>query len=150
MINPKIYLDICCFNRPYDDQSQLKIELETKAKLFVQDLIITKKIDLSWSYILDFENSKNSHSQKAAAIQKWRKIAVSDIDESPEIIELAKNIQKTGIKNIDSLHIACAVFSNCEYFLTTDRRILKYSSDKIKVCDPIDFVRIWEDLVNDE
>lgn len=31
----KLYLDNCCFNRPYDDQNQLIIELETKAKLFV-------------------------------------------------------------------------------------------------------------------
>ena len=30
-VQPKmrIYLDNCCFNRPYDDQSQLRILLET-------------------------------------------------------------------------------------------------------------------------
>lgn len=30
----KIYLDNCCYNRPYDDQSQVRIQLETQAKLF--------------------------------------------------------------------------------------------------------------------
>ena len=44
--NLKLYLDNCCFNRPYDDQTQLKIELETKAKLFVQNLIVKKEVDL--------------------------------------------------------------------------------------------------------
>ena len=40
----KIYLDNCCYNRPYDDQTQLRIELETKAKLFIQQQIIEDKI----------------------------------------------------------------------------------------------------------
>ena len=40
MSKVKIYLDNCCYNRPYDDQNQLKIELETKAKLYIQDLIV--------------------------------------------------------------------------------------------------------------
>ena len=32
----KIYLDNCFYNRPYDDQTQLKISLQTQAKLQVQ------------------------------------------------------------------------------------------------------------------
>jgi len=39
----KIYLDNCCYNRPYDDQTQLRIELETKAKLFIQQKITEHK-----------------------------------------------------------------------------------------------------------
>jgi predicted nucleic acid-binding protein len=34
-----IYLDNCCFNRPFDDQSYLSIFLETYAKLAIQDLV---------------------------------------------------------------------------------------------------------------
>ena len=40
----KIYLDNCCFNRPYDNQAQLRIELETKAKLHVQQQIADNEI----------------------------------------------------------------------------------------------------------
>jgi hypothetical protein len=32
----RLYLDNCAFNRPFDDQNQLKIKLETEAKLFIQ------------------------------------------------------------------------------------------------------------------
>jgi len=142
----KIYLDICCFNRPYDDQTQLKIELETKAKLFIQNLVFTNKLSLIWSYMLDYENSKNIHLQKSSAIQKWQTLAVNDIDETTEIIETSKNIQKTGIKNADSIHLACAMSSKCDYFITVDKRVLKYKSNKINICDPIDFIKIWEDL----
>ena len=32
----KLYLDNCCFNRPFDDQSQVKIHIEAQAKLDIQ------------------------------------------------------------------------------------------------------------------
>jgi hypothetical protein len=32
----KIYLDVCTFNRPFDEQAQMKIRLETEAKLYIQ------------------------------------------------------------------------------------------------------------------
>jgi len=33
----RLYLDNCCFNRPYDDQSNLLNRMETEAKLFIQE-----------------------------------------------------------------------------------------------------------------
>lgn len=41
----RIYLDMCCYNRPYDDQSQLKVAMETQSKLYIQSLIKDKKLD---------------------------------------------------------------------------------------------------------
>jgi len=35
----RIYLDMCCFNRPYDDQSQARIRLETEAKMLLQQKV---------------------------------------------------------------------------------------------------------------
>ena len=55
----KIYLDNCCFNRPYDDQTQIRISLETQAKLYVQDLVKNKKLNLVTSYVLWYENGQN-------------------------------------------------------------------------------------------
>jgi len=142
----KIYLDNCCFNRPYDDQRQLKIELETKAKLFIQNLVALNMLNLTWSYILDYENSRNSYMQKSLAIQKLQALASQDIDETPEILQISNEIQRTGIKNADSLHLACAIFSKCDYFITVDKRVLKYATDKIVICNPIEFIDIWEGL----
>ena len=58
----KIYLDNCCFNRPYDDQTYLPVRLETEAKLEIQAKIKSGHLSLGWSYILDFENSENNES----------------------------------------------------------------------------------------
>jgi len=145
----RVYLDNCCFNRPYDDQMQLKIELETKAKLFIQDLFVQKKLDFVWSYMLDYENSNNNFYQKQAAIQKWQSLAVVDIDETPEILKISCEIQKSGIKPADSIHIACAICAECNFFITTDDRVLKYSDERITICDPVQFLRIWGETSHD-
>lgn len=55
----RIYLDNCCYNRPYDDQLQIRISLEAQAKIFIQNAIKLGKIELATSYILVYENNKN-------------------------------------------------------------------------------------------
>ncbi len=50
----RVYLDNCCFNRPFDDQTLLSIRLETEAKLYVQDQINRGALSLGWSYIIDY------------------------------------------------------------------------------------------------
>ena len=67
----RIYLDNCCYNRPYDDQSYISISLETQAKLHIQDLIIKQEFELATSYILRYENSQNPYEMKREAISKF-------------------------------------------------------------------------------
>ena len=93
----KIYMDNCCYNRPYDDQSQMRIYLETQAKLHIQDMIRREKIELVTSYILDFENSNNRSMQKQLAIQKFMNeyaaLYVSNRNEK-DITKLAEAIKQ--------------------------------------------------------
>jgi predicted nucleic acid-binding protein len=141
----KVYLDNCCFNRPYDDQKQLKIRIETLAKLFIQTLIFEGKIELAWSYILEYENSFNKNQQKMNSILKWKKLSSSNTAITPEIIALSEQIMKTGVHLQDSLHIAAAIESKADYFISVDKRVLKYKDSRIIICNPIDFVNEWED-----
>lgn len=70
----RVYLDNCCYNRPYDDQSQLKISMETQAKLNIQHCL------------------------------------------------------------------CCAVLAGCEVFFSTDKRLLKYQTDEIRIVNPAVFI----------
>ncbi|CRI68154.1 hypothetical protein THIOKS1980003 [Thiocapsa sp. KS1] len=45
----RLYLDLCCFNRPYDDQTQTRIRLETEAKILIQEKVKRSECDLVWS-----------------------------------------------------------------------------------------------------
>ena len=138
----RIYLDNCCFNRPYDDQSSLLVRLETEAKLFVQQAILQDKFELVWSYILDYENSVNPYHNRKQAIAMWSKIATIDVDASETIVNNGKEIMLKGIKKKDALHLACAIEAHCDYFLTTDKKLLKTTFDKIISINPIDFIKI--------
>lgn len=142
MGNIKVYLDNCCYNRPYDDQSQIKISLETQAKLYVQHLIVEKKLDLVYSYISRYENSQNPFEIRRSAIKDFFKNATMYVDETyyNQAIIKAKNIIDTGVKTKDALHVACAIIGGAEYFLSTDIRLLKYNTNEIKLVNPIEFV----------
>jgi predicted nucleic acid-binding protein len=138
----RIYLDNCSFNRPFDDQSQIRIKIETDAKLYIQELIKNKKVELIWSYILEYENSFNPFEERKEQILKWRKYSSTIILENENIIRIAENIVKFKIKAKDSLHIACAIESKCDYFITTDDLLLKKSNDinLIKIVSPPIFI----------
>ena len=138
----RVYLDNCCFNRPFDDQSPLSIRLETEAKLYVQDQIKSGALSLGWSYILDYENAANPCEERRAEIQRWEKLADCRTQENPEIISLMKNGVQIGLKPLDALHVACAMVLECEVFLTVDKGILRKALmvEGIRVMSPIDFL----------
>ena len=80
----RIYLDNCCYNRPYDDQSQLRISLESQAKLHIQEMIKDNKLQLASSYTLIYENSKNPYEIKRKTIGKFLDNTSIYVDESYE------------------------------------------------------------------
>jgi hypothetical protein len=138
----RIYLDNCCLNRPFDDQSQLRIRLETEAKLAIQDLVRCKKLELAWSYIIDFENAANPFDDRREAILRWRSEAVIDVDESAEVLACAARLVSKSLPGKDSLHLACAIVGRCDVFLTTDDVVLKKmrGSSDIMVQSPTEFI----------
>ena len=134
---------MCCYNRPYDDQSQLKVEMETQSKLHIQQLIKNGKYELIGSYILDYEVSKNPFEMRKRAIISFIQSNMSGCvgpERDADISKIAEEIMKTGIKEKDAYHVASAIFSGCDYFISTDIRLLKYHSEKIKLVSPIEFV----------
>ncbi len=139
----KIYLDNCCFNRPFDDQSQLRILLESEAKLRIQENIRSGSFELVWSYILDYENSQNPFRERREQIIKWQEYSHINIEESEEVLNTASMLMKYGIKKLDSLHLACAIMANTDYFLTTDDGVIKKAKHikNIQIVDPIDFIK---------
>ena len=141
----RVYLDICTFNRPFDDQNQLKIKLETEAKLFIQQGIINGTYELVWSYILEYENNQNRYDDKRNAIYDWKKIAKIHCVENDKIIEYAENLKKINLRTKDALHIACGVYTNSDYFITTDRQLFNLKLDDIKIINPMAFLNEMEE-----
>ena len=147
MRTTRVYLDNCCYNRPFDDQSQIRIFLETQAKLHIQNLISSGKLELAYSYMSVFENSKNPNRDTGRIIHDFFAHAKVFIDPGKEeIIERsAERIKTHGIKNKDAIHLASAIEAGCDYFITTDDGILKkYLEKDVRVCSPTEFITIFE------
>ena len=140
----RIYLDQCAYNRPFDDQSNIKNQLETSAKLYIQEQIRQGKYDLVWSYMSDFENNNNPNIENKKSIQLWENIAKFKCKSIEKILIRGKNIEQKSIRSNDALHIACAVESQCEYLITTDASLLNKKIEGINVINPIDFIRMME------
>ena len=141
----KIYLDNCCYNRPYDDQVQLRIELETKAKLHIQQQIAENEISLVSSIIIEYENNDNPYELRKHVISDFLQHASDYVDKSDDVVAIAKEIGNKGIKTKDASHLACAIYAGCDYFLTTDDKLLKYQDDRIRTINPVDFIMLEGD-----
>lgn len=144
----RVYLDNCCFNRPFDDQTSLSVKLETEAKLFIQNKIKQKEFELVWSYILEQENDDNPFEDRKENILEWNEIAVLDISENEEVLNKAEIYFNFGFKNKDSIHLACAEYAKSDYFITTDKGIIKKAElvrELLKIINPIDFINIMEE-----
>jgi predicted nucleic acid-binding protein len=139
----RIYLDNCCFNRPFDDQSQIRIRLESEAKLRIQNDIMENKFELVWSYILEAENNLNPFEERTNAIAGWKRPTVVEIKENKKILKMANKLKEIGLRSKDTLHISCAISAGCKYFLTTDDKILNKNNSikEITIIDPIGFIK---------
>ena len=139
----KVYLDVCCYNRPYDDQTQLRIQLESSSKLMIQTLITEEEIDLTWSYVVEFENAKNPYTEIKNTILAFKQYATEIITPSQSIEDTAVILQSNGFKAYDSLHISCALHAGCDYFITTDDKVLNKQYNGIEIIDPVVFINKW-------
>jgi hypothetical protein len=145
LIVPRIYLDNCSLNRPFDNQSSTKIRLETEAIMSIQAGIGAGKYTLIWSFMLDYENGKNPYEEKRSAIAPWKGIARDFCWASEAVLARGKEFMLLGIKQADALHLACATQTRCAYFITTDKALFGKSTMDISIINPIDFVREMED-----
>lgn len=73
-------------------------------------------------------------------MKEYATLYVSNKNEK-NIAKLANTIMETGIKEKDAYHVACAIMAECNYFVTTDDRLLKFQSEKINLVTPGEFIR---------
>jgi len=145
----KLYLDNCCFNRPYDEPKDQIMSLEIDSKLYIQEQIKVGNFNLSWSFILDYENEENPFQDIKDSIKLWKDIAIELILPEESIKKTANelvSLYRFGAK--DSLHISCAIYAKCDYLITTDKKMIKKGKllKNIVIINPVTFISILEDI----
>ena len=141
-----VYLDTSIYNRPFDDQTQPKIYLETQAVILILQTVEAKLIELVNSSALEYENSRNPNPLQQQAMDRYLQMAVVKQMLNPAIRIRTGQLEQLGLKVMDALHVACAEASNSDYFITCDKRLINRAQGLIlKVMNPTDFILEIED-----
>lgn len=140
----KAYLDNSALNRPFDDQSVPNIRMEAIAVLSIFELIDKKRIKLINSDVIEYENSKNPFFERKIWISA--NLSRTDLNQkiNTKIKSRAEEIEELGIAGIDSLHLSSAELAKVSYFITCDYGIIKKYKGKIKVANPVDFIKSFK------
>nr|VFJ58996.1 MAG: hypothetical protein BECKFW1821B_GA0114236_10452 [Candidatus Kentron sp. FW] len=144
-----IYLDNCCIQRPLDDRSQPRINLEAKAIEAVLELIKSGTVRLLSSQVNEVEIRNTPDSERGRRIFAMGIVSLADMVatvsraayEGSEKIEPRcgeiewrnkwerKEVDPSDKKEykrcLDALHAAVAIEYHADYFCTADKRLLK-------------------------
>jgi len=137
----KVYLDTSVYNRPFDDQTQPKIFLESQAVVIILQMVETGMVDLVSSSVLEYENSRNPYPLKQEAMNRYLQMAEAIQMVDAAIRQRSEELGHNGLKAVDALHVACAEMLRSDYFITCDKRLINRCAGLIlKVVNPVDFV----------
>lgn len=144
-----LYLDLNCFNRPFDDQDQQRIASETAAVFSILQRLIDGLDELAWSEVLDFENAQHPLPDRRAEIGSWSRRARVIIEVDAGVTARAAGLQAAGLAALDAAHLASAEAGDCACLLTCDDRFIRRArrtDSRVMMKNPVEFV---EDLKHD-
>jgi hypothetical protein len=139
----RLYSDLSCFNRPFDDQGQERIRRETEAVLVILRRVMEGRDSLVWSWVLTFENDKHPKPDRRDEIALWEGRSERSIGLTPELEERARQIERSGIHGLDAAHLASAEIVGAEVFLTCDDAVLRRAQrlmPALRVLDPVAYL----------
>jgi predicted nucleic acid-binding protein len=144
-----LYLDLNCFNRPFDDQRQDRIAHETAAVFAILQRIIEGVDQLVWSAILTFENAQHPLADRRTEIAQWAHRAVVNVAVSQQVATRARILTAAGFRPLDAAHLACAEAAAYDRFLTCDDQVLRRARRVqvgLRVQNPTDYVQESPDV----
>lgn len=139
-----IYLDTCCLNRPYDDQSQPRIQLEAAAVLAILERVTAGDMQLASSSVLQFETHRIADLTRRNGILHFLSYSSSYQPLTTEIEQRGILLHKLGFKRLDALHLATAEALKVDVLLTTDDQLLRRATQHstqitVSVLNPVQF-----------
>ena len=134
-------MDNCCLNRPFDDQSDPRIRLESEAIKTILNILEENVWILVSSDVLKFEINNTSDDQKRNNLFEINNLSKTTVKLTDAIKNRAQEFEgAAGIQAFDAMHLACAE-NNADILLTTDDRFIKRAEElnelEIKISNPL-------------
>ena len=142
---PQVYLDVCCLNRPFDDQRQDRIRLEAEAVLLILEHCEAGEWQWISSVVVEEEINNTPDRERRHRVRSMLRSAHVTVALPEAGVERARAIKAIGFRIYDALHLACAEQAGVEVFLTTDDRVIRTATRhadklKIRVVNPLDWL----------
>jgi len=131
-----VYLDLCCFKRPFDDARFDRIRREAEAVAEILEAVQQGRLRLVRSPAHDFENERNPREDRRLATRIWLEAADLRVEADPAIERRARDLATLGFGTLDAFHLAFAEHARAHWFVTTDDGIVKRAAihrDKLHV-----------------
>jgi predicted nucleic acid-binding protein len=119
----KIYLDVCCYNRPFDDQTQERVRLEAEAIAFILLRINRGEWAGVVSEAVYEELARMPDSERRGRVLRLTPGKEGCILVQEREVSRARELVGAGFKPLDALHLACAEAAGADVFLTTDDQL---------------------------
>ena len=126
----KVYFDACCLNRPFDDQSQPRVRLETEAISLILEKLTQGEWEWVGSEILLYEVGQNPVLENRQRALAFASLAQQVVEITEKILRRAEELEEIGYDPYDAIHLSSAEFGKADVFLTTDDQILKVTARK--------------------
>lgn len=142
----RIYFNVCCLNRPFDDQTQDRIRLETEAILLILSRIATGE----WQWVSSTVITTEIKQTPDATRQQRLLLLLEQVNEtvimSPETITRVRQLEAMGFKPFDAAHLAVAENGQADIFLTTDDRLVRRANSlakrlQVRVLNPLNWIQ---------
>jgi len=133
-------------SRPFDDQSQERIRLETEAIILLLARLERKEWIWLGSQALEIEIDKAPDVEQQSRLRRVNEFVSLTIEIGKRELKRASELQNLGFVGFDAVHLACAESGKADIFLTTDDRLLKLAKKlakklHVKVVNPLDWMK---------
>jgi len=140
----RVYLDTCSLQRPLDSKTHSRIHLEAEAVLDVLSLCESGQIELVASEVLQFEIERIQDPLRRAHAYEALSKAGTYVDMTEATVVRARELNESGIRPLDALHLAAAVEARADYFCTCDDKFLRRAktlgTEQTKVVSPLELI----------
>lgn len=126
----KIYLDACCLNRPFDDQRQPRIRLESEAILLILQKLHQREWEWAASEVLMYELGQTVDVERKERLLLLAGQSHQVVENNEKILKRAEKLEVSGFGSYDAIHLASAEQARVDVFLTTDDGIEKIANRK--------------------
>jgi predicted nucleic acid-binding protein len=121
----KIYLNVSCLNRPFDDQEQARIRLEAAAV----GMILERFDEGQWIHVssemAQIEIAANPDPKRRARVGLLLPEPRNIVMLTPAIVRRASALQTLGFKPADATHVAAAEEAAADVLLSCDDRFCR-------------------------